>query len=480
MNWETVIGLEIHVQLATATKLFSASPTTFGAAPNTQAGIIDIALPGTLPVLNQDAIRMACLFGLSVGATIPERTHFARKNYFYPDLPKGYQISQDADPIVQGGAVNIVLKDGTTKTIQLERAHLEEDAGKLIHAPEDSASYVDLNRAGVPLLEIVSAPDMRSPAEAVAYLKTVHTLVRYLKISTGNMQEGAFRCDANVSIRPAGQAEYGQRVEIKNINSFKFVEKAITYEVKRQQAELASGGQIYQETRLYDSEKNETRSMRSKEDAHDYRYFPEPDLPFFVIEPDYIQSIKDSMPERPTEKCERFKSDYHLTEYDASVLTSDVSLADFFEAVVKQTQASPKLSANRILGEFSAAINKDNLEISASPVTPASLAELLDCIHEELISGKMAKDIFEAMWGSPDESPRAIIDRLGLKQISNDAELMDMIDHVLKAHPDQLKQYQSGQDKLYGFFVGQIMKATKGQAHPGKVNQLLKRALDNA
>lgn len=479
MKLETVIGLEIHVQLKTASKLFSGAKTNFGGDPNSQACALDLALPGTLPVLNKEALRMGTLLGLSVGADISRRTMFARKNYFYPDLPKGYQVTQDNDPIVENGYIDIDLEDGTKKQIHIERAHLEEDAGKLIHAPEDRLSYVDLNRAGVPLVEIVSAPDMRSPKEAVAYLKAVHTLVRYLGISTANMQEGAFRCDANISLRPFGQKEYGQRVELKNINSFRFVEKALNYEVERQAAMIEAGETIKQQTRLYDSDKDETRAMRSKENAHDYRYFTDPDIMAVAVSEDYIAQVKSTLPELPWEKQARFISELGLTEYDASVLAADLATAHYFEATLKATKASAKLAANWVLGTLSASVNKHDLSMADAPVTPQALAGLIDCIADDTISGTMAKDVFEHLWDAADsEDARSIIDRLGLKQMSDDGELLTLIQAVLDENPTQLEQYRAGKDKLFGFFVGQMMRRTKGQANPAKVNELLRKQLD--
>jgi aspartyl-tRNA(Asn)/glutamyl-tRNA(Gln) amidotransferase subunit B len=476
MTWETVIGLEIHAQLATRSKIFSASPTTFGAEPNTQANLVDLGYPGVLPVLNCDAVRMAIRFGLATGATISRRSVFARKNYFYPDLPKGYQISQYEKPVVEDGSLEIVLDDGTRKTIGITRAHLEEDAGKSLHEDFHGLSGIDLNRAGTPLLEIVSEPDLRSAKEAIAYLKKVHTLVRYLDICDGNMQEGSFRCDANVSVRPVGQAEFGTRAEIKNVNSFRFVERAINYEVERQIEILENGGKVVQETRLYDPDKGETRSMRSKEEANDYRYFPDPDLLPLAIDDATIEDVRRTMPELPDEKAARFVREHGLSDYDAGVLTASKELAQYYETVVRRLGSQPKLAANWVMGELSGALNRDNLEVTRSRVGAEALAELLTRIVDGTISGKIAKEVFEAMWAEGRDAD-AIIEAKGLKQITDTSAIEQAIDEVMAKNPGQLAEYRSGKDKLFGFFVGQVMKATGGKANPGQLNELLKRKL---
>lgn len=476
MEWETVIGLEIHAQLATVSKIFSASSTAYGAEPNTQANLVDLGYPGVLPVLNGDVVRMAVCFGLATGAKIARRSIFARKNYFYPDLPKGYQISQYERPVVEGGRLDILLDDGTRKTIGITRAHLEEDAGKSLHEDFHGLSGIDLNRAGTPLLEIVSEPDMRSAREAVAYMKKLHTLVQYLGVCDGNMQEGSFRCDANISVRPVGQAALGTRAEIKNLNSFRFVERAINYEVQRQIDLIEGGGTVVQETRLYDSDKGETRPMRSKEEANDYRYFPDPDLLPLAIDDTLIESVRGAMPELPDEKAARFGRDHGLSEYDAGVLTASRDLADYYETVVAKLGGEPKLAANWVMGDLSGALNRDNLQVSESRISADGLAELLARIDDKTISGKIAKEVFEAMW---DEGRGAdeIIDARGLKQITDSAAIEQVIDEVMAANPKQLEQFRSGKDKLFGFFVGQVMKATQGKANPGQVNEILKRKL---
>lgn len=476
MEWETVIGLEVHVQLMTKSKIFSGSSTAYGAEPNTQACAIDLGMPGVLPVLNAEAVRMAVKFGLSVGAHITPRSIFARKNYFYPDLPKGYQISQYALPVVGQGQLNIPLEDGSIKQVGITRAHLEEDAGKSLHEDFGGMSGIDLNRAGTPLLEIVSEPDLRSAKEAVAYLKLLHSLVVYLEICDGNLQEGSFRCDANVSIRRKGETKFGTRAEIKNVNSFRFVEKAINYEVARQIEILESGGKIVQETRLYDADKNETRSMRSKEEAHDYRYFPDPDLLPLVIEPEFIENVKTTLPELPWEKATRLQSEYQLSLYDANVLVSDRELAHYFESTVKFSKVSPKLVANWIMGDLSAALNKSNLSIHESPIAPELLAGLLKRIEDQTISGKIAKTVFEAMWQGEGDAD-AIINKQGLKQITDTSAIEKIIDEILAQNPEQVAQYRAGKDKVFGFFVGQVMKATQGKANPQQLNDLLKQKL---
>ncbi|MEY2681408.1 MAG: hypothetical protein RL661_1639 [Pseudomonadota bacterium] len=475
MQWETVIGLEIHAQLATKSKIFSGAATAYGAEPNTQACAIDLGLPGVLPVLNQEAVRMAVKFGLAIGATVTPRSVFARKNYFYPDLPKGYQISQYDLPVVGNGQTTIAV-DGEEKVIGITRAHLEEDAGKSLHEDFHGFSGIDLNRAGTPLLEIVSEPDMRSAKEAVAYMKKLHALVRYLEICDGNMQEGSFRCDANVSIRPKGQEKFGTRAEIKNLNSFRFVEKAINYEVERQIEILEGGGQVIQETRLYDSVKDETRSMRSKEEANDYRYFPDPDLLPLEIGPDFIEHVRKDLPELPDAKRDRFKAAYGLNAYDAEVLTATRELAAYFEAVVQAAGSDAKLCANWVMGDLAAALNKAGLEIEQSPVQPDRLAGLVQRIADDTISGKIAKQVFEALWES-DDTADAIIEKQGLKQITDTGAIEAIIDEIIAANPDQVAGYKSGKDKLFGFFVGQAMKATGGKANPAQLNDLLKKKL---
>ncbi len=474
MEWETVIGLEVHVQLATQSKIFSGAACEYGADPNTQACAIDLGFPGVLPVLNQKAVELAIRFGLSVGATVENRSVFARKNYFYPDLPKGYQISQNDLPIVGKGHLDIQLDDGVTKRIGITRAHLEEDAGKSLHGDLQGYSGIDLNRAGTPLLEIVSEPDMRSAKEAIAYLKTLHALVRYLGISDGNMQEGSFRCDVNVSVRPKGQVEFGTRTETKNVNSFRFAERAIHYEVERQIEVLVNGGTIVQETRLYDADLDETRSMRSKENAHDYRYFPDPDLLPLDLDNETIESIRRELPELPWEKCARYMADYKLSQYDAHYLSNTWETSQYFEAAVKANAEAPaKLIANWIAGDLAATLNKENLDITESPVKPEALSQLVSRIHDQTISNTIAKKIFEAMWqaeGTPDE----IIEKQGLKQITDSSAIEKIIDEIMAANPEQLAQYRSGKDKLFSFFVGQTMKATQGKANPQQVNDLLK------
>ncbi len=474
-GWETVIGLEIHTQLATKTKIFSGSSTAFGSAPNTQANLVDLAYPGVLPVLNKDVVRMAVKFGLSIDAEITKRSVFARKNYFYPDLPKGYQISQFELPIVGLGSLEITMEDGTKKTIGVTRAHLEEDAGKSLHEDFDGLTGVDLNRAGTPLLEIVSEPDMRSAKEAIAYMKKIHSLVRYLEISDGNMAEGSFRCDANVSVRPIGQEEYGTRAEIKNLNSFRFIEKAINHEVERQIDIIEAGGTIVQETRLYDSDKDETRSMRSKEEANDYRYFPCPDLLPLVIDQEYIEIVRKDLPELPEQKKARFQSEYGLSEYDADILTVSRDVSLFFEDVTKQV-GDAKLSANWVMGDFSASLNKDNLELSESKVSSDDLALLLTRIKDDTISGKIAKEVFEAMWAGEGNAD-SIIDAKGLKQITDTGAIEAIIDEIIANNVGQVEQYRSGKEKVFGFFVGQVMKATQGKANPAAVNEMLKTKL---
>jgi aspartyl-tRNA(Asn)/glutamyl-tRNA(Gln) amidotransferase subunit B len=481
MNWETVIGLEIHAQLATRSKIFSSAPTAYGAAPNTQANLVDLGYPGVLPVLNREAVRMAVKFGLAVGAQVAPRSIFARKNYFYPDLPKGYQISQYERPIVERGTLEILLDDGARKRVGITRAHLEEDAGKSLHEDFHGQSGIDLNRAGTPLLEIVSEPDMRSAKEAVAYMKKIHTLVRYLEICDGNMQEGSFRCDANVSVRPVGQEKFGTRCEIKNLNSFRFIEKAINYEVARQIEIIEGGGKIRQETRLYDPDKGETRALRSKEEANDYRYFPDPDLLPVTLDAAFVESVRGTLPELPDQKAARYIEKFGLSLYDAGVLTASREMGDYYEAVVaglnEQVGANhAKLAANWTMGELSAALNKDNLEVTASRIDAPRLSGLLARIADETISGKIAKEVFEQMWAEGADAD-AIIEAKGLKQITDTGAIEKTIDEVMAANPQQLRDYRSGKDKLFGFFVGQVMKITGGKANPAQVNELLKKKL---
>ena len=474
-EWETVIGLEVHVQLATKSKIFSGASTLFGSSPNTQACNIDLGMPGVLPVLNEEVLKMAIKFGLSINANINSPTQFARKNYFYPDLPKGYQISQLDNPIVEGGVLEITLKDGSKKKIHITRAHLEEDAGKSLHEDFEGLTGIDLNRAGTPLLEIVSEPDLSSGEEAVAYLKKIHSIIRYLEISDGNMAEGSMRCDANVSLRKKGSKELGTRTETKNVNSFKFVEKAIQHEIRRQIKILESGERVTQETRLYDSQLDETRPMRSKEYANDYRYFPEPDLLPVVLSEDFIKSVKDLMPELSEEKEKRFIKEYKLSDYDANVLSVDPNLSNFFEEVVVRSR-NPKLAANWIMGELSAFLNKENLSILETKVDSINLGNLLSRIEDSTISGKIAKEIFEEMWNSK-KSPDEIIEEKGLKQVTDSSEIKKVINQVLDQNQSQLEQYKSGKEKLFGFFVGQVMKASRGKANPEQVNKLLDERL---
>ena len=476
MAFETVIGLEIHAQLATRTKIFSGAPTAYGAPPNAQANLVDLGYPGVLPVLNSEAVRMAVKFGLAIGANISPRSVFARKNYFYPDLPKGYQISQYEKPIVEKGTLDIVLEDGSRKTVGITRAHLEEDAGKSLHEDFHGSSGIDLNRAGTPLLEIVSEPEMRSAREAVAYMKKIHTLVRYLEICDGNMQEGSFRCDANVSVRPVGQEKLGTRCEIKNLNSFRFIEKAINYEVARQIEIIEGGGTIRQETRLYDPDKGETRALRSKEEANDYRYFPDPDLLPVAIDAAYIAAVGKTLPELPDQKAARYIEKFGLSAYDAGVLTASREMGDFYESVLAETKGHEKLAANWVMGDLSAALNKDGLEITESRIDAKRLSGLLARIVDETISGKIAKEVFEQMWAEGKDAD-AIIEAKGLKQITDTSAIEKVIDEVMAANPKQLADYRSGKDKLFGFFVGQVMKVTAGKANPAQVNDLLKKKL---
>jgi len=475
MEWETVIGLEIHTQLATRSKIFSGASTAYGAEANTQACAVDLGLPGVLPVLNAEVVTMAIKLGLAISATVAPLSVFARKNYFYPDLPKGYQISQMELPIVEHGKMEIVLEDGARKFIGVTRAHLEEDAGKSLHEDFQGMTGIDLNRAGTPLLEIVSEPDMRSAKEAVAYMKKMHSLVRYLGISDGNMQEGSFRCDANVSVRPKGQKEFGTRAELKNINSFRFVERAINIEVERQIDVIEGGGKVVQETRLYDANRDETRSMRSKEEAMDYRYFPDPDLLPVEITAAEIEAVRKTLPELPEARKQRFVNDYQLSEYDADFLTNSRELADYFEVVVKQS-AEAKLSANWVMGELAGMLNKEGKDIGESPVTAEMLAGMLLRIKDSTISGKIAKEVFEAMWQGEGDAD-AVIEQKGLKQISDSGAIEKVLDEIIAANPQQFDQLQAGKDKLMGFFVGQVMKAMGGKANPAQVNELMKKKL---
>ena len=490
MQWEVVIGLETHVQLATSSKIFSGSSTQFGAQPNTQANMFDIALPGVLPVLNRSAVECAIKLGLSLGSKITPRSVMNRKNYFYPDLPKGYQISQFEIPIVDGGSLTIHFEqDGKVveKSVQLTRAHLEEDAGKSLHEDFQGMSGIDLNRAGTPLLEVVTEPVMRSSKEAVAYAKALHGLVTWLGICDGNMQEGSFRCDANVSIRPKGQEKFGTRCEIKNLNSFKFLEKAIEHEVKRQIELIEDGGRVVQETRLYDPDRDETRSMRSKEDANDYRYFPDPDLPVLVVDDAWIAQVQSTLPELPAAMRERLQATYHLSSYDAGLLTSHRAVANYFLTAVTALSksdtidpASAKLVANWINGDWSAQLNRDGLDVAQSPIAPAQLAALLNRIQDGTISGKAAKEVFQSMWLAP-STDHTIVDRIiddkGLRQVSDAGAIETIIDEVMTANASSVAEFRAGKEKAFNSLVGQIMKASKGKANPAQVNALLKAKL---
>ncbi len=476
MQWEVVIGLEIHAQLATKSKIFSGASTAYGAEPNTQACAVDLGLPGVLPVLNEEAVRMAVKFGLANGCEITRRSVFARKNYFYPDLPKGYQISQFELPIVGKGALEVELDDGSTKTIGITRAHLEEDAGKSLHEDFHGATGIDLNRAGTPLLEIVSEPEMNSAKEAVAYMKKIHALVQYLEICDGNMQEGSFRCDANVSIRPRGQEALGTRTELKNINSFRFVERAINIEVERQIDVIEGGGRVVQETRLYDADRDETRSMRSKEEAFDYRYFPDPDLLPVAIDEEYIEAVRATLPELPGAKRARFIDAFGLSPEDATAITSSRDLASFYEATVAASGGEGKLSANWVMVELLGALNKANREIADSPVSAEMLGGMIQRIKDNTISGKIAKKVFQAMWAGEGDAD-AVIEKQGLKQVTDSGAIEKLIDDVLANNQAQVEQYRGGNEKVFGFFVGQVMKASQGKANPGQVNQMLKQKL---
>lgn len=475
MAWETVIGLEIHAQLSTKSKIFSGASTAYGAEPNTQACAVDLALPGVLPVLNTEAVRMAVKFGLAIGAEVPEYSVFARKNYFYPDLPQGYQISQFDKPIVGLGTLDILLEDGETKQVGITRAHLEQDAGKSLHEDFQGLTGVDLNRAGTPLLEIVSEPEMSNAKEAIAYMKKIHELVQYLNICDGNMAEGSFRCDANVSVRPVGQEEFGTRAEIKNLNSFRFVERAINYEVERQIDLVDSGGTVVQETRLYDPDKHETRSMRSKEEANDYRYFPCPDLLPVKITQELLDKVRETLPELPDEKRERFAKEYALSDKDASELSVDRNIANYFEVVAKGC-GEAKLATNWVMGELSAHLNKEDKNITESPVTAKMLTLLIQRINDKTISGKIAKDIFVDMWTGEGDAD-TIIEKKGLKQITDTGAIEAMIAEVIENNPAQVEEFRAGKEKLIGFFVGKVMQASKGKANPGQVNQILMKLL---
>lgn len=476
MAWETVIGLEIHAQLATRSKIFSGASTAFGAEPNTQASPVDLGLPGVLPVVNRDVVRMAVRFALATGASITKRSVFARKNYFYPDLPKGYQISQMDLPIVGEGSITVTLPNGDEKHIGLTRAHLEEDAGKSVHDLFEGCTGIDLNRAGTPLLEIVSDPDMRSASEAVAYAKYMHSLVRYIEICDGNMQEGSFRCDANISMRQAGSEVLGTRAEIKNLNSFKFLERAIDFEVERQIDILESGGKVVQETRLYDSDRDETRSMRSKEEANDYRYFPDPDLPPLVIDDAFIQSVAATMPELPTKRRARFVNELEIPPTDAQALCNDRQTADYFEAVLVGQTFAPRLAANWMLGELFGRMNKEDVELVDVPVTAVQLAKLISRVDDGTLSGKLGKQVFDALWLEEGEVD-GIIESKGLKQITDTGAIEVMIDEVIAANPSQLAEYRAGKEKLLSFFVGAVMKASRGKANPAQLNQILREKL---
>jgi len=485
MQWEVVIGLETHVQLATRSKIFSGASTAFGAEPNTQACAVDLALPGVLPVANRAAVECAIRFGLAIGATVAPKSVFARKNYFYPDLPKGYQISQYEIPVVQGGTMAIAWEqDGQPreKVIHLTRAHLEEDAGKSLHEDFHGMSGIDLNRAGTPLLEIVTEPDMRSSKEAVAYAKALHGLVVWLGICDGNMQEGSFRCDANVSVRPLGQAEFGTRAEIKNLNSFRFLERAIDFEVRRQIELIEDGGRVVQETRLYDPDRDETRSMRSKEDAHDYRYFPDPDLPPLVIAPEWIERVRSALPELPSALRARFEADYGLSAYDAATLSASRGVSGYFESVLRALvpsgadKAAAKLAANWVMVDVAAALNRDGLEIEACPVPAERLAAMLRRIQDGTISGKQAKEVLQALWeGAADVD--AVIESRGLKQISDAGAIEKIVDEVLAANQKSVDEFRAGKEKAFNALVGQVMKASKGKANPQQAGEILRRKL---
>ncbi len=484
MQWEVVIGLENHVQLTTKSKIFSGAPTRYGAEPNTQTSPVDLALPGVLPVMNKAAVERAIRFGLAVGATIATHSVFARKNYFYPDSPKGYQISQFEDPVVQGGSLTFGFDQNgefVTKTVNLTRAHLEEDAGKSLHEDYHGMTGIDLNRAGTPLLEIVSEPEMRSAAEAVAYAKALHSLVVWLGVCDGNMQEGSFRCDVNVSVRPFGQTELGTRCEIKNLNSFRFIEEAVNYEVRRQIGLIEDGGKVLQATRLYDPDKKETRSMRSKEDAQDYRYFPDPDLPPLVIAQQWIERVKSEMPELPDAMRARFAKEYGLSEYDGLMLTQSQAMAVYFEAVAaKAGKDLAKTAANWLMGDMASILNRENVDIGASPVSSSQLALLLKRIADGTISNKLAKEVFAGMWDARSEAENiadTIIESKGLMQISDSGALEAIVDEVLAANAKSVAQYRAGKDAAINALIGQAMKASKGKANPAQLTELFKQKL---
>ncbi|MCL7928927.1 Asp-tRNA(Asn)/Glu-tRNA(Gln) amidotransferase subunit GatB [Halomonas llamarensis] len=481
MQWETVIGLEVHVQLATKSKIFSGASTAFGAEPNSQACAVDLGLPGVLPVLNEQAVAMAVQFGLAVHAEIPDVSVFDRKNYFYPDLPKGYQTSQMYHPIVGPGEVEITLDDDTIQRVRIHHAHLEEDAGKSLHEDFHGMTGIDLNRAGTPLLEIVSEPDMRSAKEAAAYLKAIHSIVTYLGISDGNMAEGSMRCDVNVSVRPVGQEAFGTRAEIKNVNSFRFVERAIAFEVDRQIELIEDGGKVVQETRLFDPERDETRSMRTKEEANDYRYFPCPDLLPVVLDQAYVDHLREALPELPADKRERFQTELGLSAYDANVLSASRSMAEFFEEV-KGVCGDAKQAANWVQGEFSGALNRENLSIEQSPINARQLGELISRVIDDTINGKAAKEVFQALWNHQGKNADEVIEAKGLKQVTDTGAIEAMINEVIADSPAQVAQYCDAEPekrgKMIGYFVGQVMKASRGTANPQQVNKLLKEKLD--
>ena len=478
MSWEAIIGLEIHVQLATQSKIFSGAATTYGAEPNAQACAVDLGLPGVLPVLNEAAVEMAVKFGLAIGAEINLHSIFDRKNYFYPDLPKGYQISQFATPIVGQGEIKLDLTDGGQRIIGITRAHLEEDAGKSVHDLFPGQTGIDLNRTGTPLLEVVSEPDLRSASEAAEYFRQMHSLVKYLGICDGNLAEGSMRCDANVSVRPQGQEAFGERTEIKNINSFRFVERAIELEIERQIDVLETGGTIHRETRLFDADADETRTMRSKELSEDYRYFPDPDLLPLEITAAFVKAVRDSLPELPDARCQRYQQAMGLSAYDAESLSNDLDRAEFFEAVVGVCGNS-KLSANWLNGELSAHLNNADVEIAASPVSAEQLGQLIQRIDDDTLSSKTAKQLFKALWAqaNAESNVDALIEQLGLKQMNDDGELSAVVSGVLEANPDQVAELRSGKDKVLGFLVGQVMKATGGKANPKQVNELIRKSL---
>ncbi len=480
MNWEAVIGLEIHIQLSTQSKIFSGASTAYGADPNRQACAIDLGMPGVLPVINQEVIRRAVMFGLAINAEIAPRSVFARKHYFYPDLPKGYQISQYELPIVANGRLEIVAEaGGEPRTIGITRAHLEEDAGKSLHEGFESMTGIDLNRAGTPLVECVSEPDIRTPAEAVAYARKMHALVRYLDICDGNMQEGSFRVDANVSVRPRGTEAFGTRTETKNVNSFRNLEKAIAFEIERQIDVLEDGGEIVQETRLFDADRGETRSMRSKEEAHDYRYFPDPDLLPVEIDDAFVESARSRLPELPDAKAERFAADYGLSAADAGQLTATREQADYFEAVVAASGgAGGKLAANWVLSELAGALNRDGVDLTEAPLGAEALGGLVARIHDNTISGKIAKDVFDTLWKGEGRSADEVIEARGLKQITDAGAIEAFVDEVIANNPDQVEQYKAGKTKVVGFLVGQVMKASQGKANPKEVNKLMTAKLD--